>query len=103
MVTAVGIRQPVSRKKHAQMRVGHARFSGPIRNERARLCPLKLGQRQTIEELADSAGSTPPGNGREGENRVFGPNGTAKRKPRRARKAEELAELRNWWCAWFLP
>src|SRR5215471_17591978 len=60
MVTAVRVRQPVLREKHAQIRVGHARFSGPIRNKRARLCPPKLGQRQTIEVLADSAASTSP-------------------------------------------
>src|SRR5215472_2312419 len=61
MVTAVRVRQPVSREKHAQIRVGHARSSRPIRNERrARLCPPKLGQRQTVDVLADSAASTPP-------------------------------------------
>jgi hypothetical protein len=63
-VTAVRVRQPVARENLARIRVGHARFSGPIRNERARLCPPKLGQRQTSEVLADSPASTPPRNGR---------------------------------------
>src|SRR5262249_11382092 len=37
-------RQPVPRDKHTRIRVGHARFSEPIRNERAALWTPKLGQ-----------------------------------------------------------
>src|SRR5215469_17220194 len=79
MVTAVRVRRQW-REINSRIRVGHARFSRPIRNERPRLCPPKLGQRQTSEVLANSAASTPPGNRRrKARVECFGPYGKSTR------------------------